>query len=238
MNEFERVRRKILISSGKPSYAILTNNSSVNFELENTPMSNFQVSSATVTINGTSYSKSLIKEIYFGSSYEQVTSIGNNFIRGYAAITSVDLSAFVNVTSIGYNFLYECSNLTYVNLSAFRKVNSINYSFLYGCYSLPSVDLSAFVNVTSIGNSFITNCINITSVDLSNSTKIENISVGFINYCASMTTLHMGTIVPPTNGGQLFQGSSIQNIYVPSQSVNAYKTAAGWSTFASIISAI
>lgn len=178
-----------LVWSGKKiSYAILTNGTRVNFEFENTPMSNLETTATSITLNGTSYQKITIKEITFGISYEHITSIGNQFINNFHSLLSIDLSVFVNVTSIGYAFINNCS-------------------------SLPSIDLSAFVNVTSISNAFLAQC-------------------------GALNILYIGTIIPPTLASNSFYNSPIQNIYVPAQSVNAYKTATNWNSYANKISAI
>ena len=203
-----------LVWSGKkPSYAILTNGTRVNFELGNTPMSNFEVDSRSVTLNGTSYLKYLIKEITFEISYENVTSIGNNFLNGFSSLLSIDLSVFVNVTSIGDYFMRDCGIIKTIDLSAFTNVTSIGDYFMIYCIDFETIDLSAFTNVTSIGDYFIAEC-------------------------WKLSTLIIGSTVPPTLGSAAIGGCPIQNIYVPAQSVNAYKAATNWNVYASKISAI
>lgn len=238
MNEFERVRKSILINPVKPSYAILTNDTIVDFELGNTPMSNLGTIGSSITLNGTSYQKTTIKEIIFGSSYRSITYMIGNFLTGCTSITSVDLSVFKNVNSIGASFLYNCSSLLSVDLSVFKNITSISGYFLSGCRALTSVDLSAFVNVTSIGYNVLNNCTSIISVDLSALVNITSIGSTFLYNCSALKTFYIGTVVPPTIASSIFSYSAIQNIYVPAQSVNAYKTATKWSNFANIISAI
>jgi hypothetical protein len=43
---------------------------------------------------------------------------------------------------------------------------------------------------------------------------------------------------PPTLGTQVFQNTNLAAIYVPADSVNAYKAASNWSTYANKIQAI
>ena len=140
-----------LVWSGKPSkpsYAILTDDTRVDFELGNTPIDNFYTSSSTVVINSSSISRNSIKELVFGDSYKNVTSIGNYFLRGCSSLTSLDLNAFSNVTSIGALFLNDCSALTSLDLNAFSNVTSIGMYFLYGCSKLTQFKVGA-VNVPS-----------------------------------------------------------------------------------------
>lgn len=57
--------------------------------------------------------------------------------------------------------------------------------------------------------------------------------------CTHMTTLTCRATTPPTFGSNaLYNTSALVNIYVPADSVAAYKAASGWSGFASKISAI
>lgn len=55
--------------------------------------------------------------------------------------------------------------------------------------------------------------------------------------CSALTTVTIEATTPPTMvWNNTFQGcTSLQHIYVPAQSVNAYKTAQYWDTYASLI---
>lgn len=55
---------------------------------------------------------------------------------------------------------------------------------------------------------------------------------------SSVTTLTMKSTTPPTAERSKFGGSGLTAIFVPTESVDTYKAASGWSTFASIIQAI
>ena len=52
-------------------------------------------------------------------------------------------------------------------------------------------------------------------------------------YCSSLKELTFLMITPPTYTTTLKGCSSLETIYVPDESVDAYKTATGWSEFAS-----
>lgn len=57
--------------------------------------------------------------------------------------------------------------------------------------------------------------------------------------CTHLTTLTCRATTPPTFGSQaLYNNGALANIYVPADSVDAYKAASGWSGFAAKISAI
>ena len=58
-------------------------------------------------------------------------------------------------------------------------------------------------------------------------------------YCTSLTSVTVKSATPPTLGfGVFYNGSSNLVIYVPAESVDAYKSASGWSTYADRIQAI
>jgi hypothetical protein len=55
-------------------------------------------------------------------------------------------------------------------------------------------------------------------------------------YCSSLKTVIINATTPPSNNGYIFQGSTaIEKIIVPTESLEAYKTAEGWSDYAMLI---
>lgn len=57
-------------------------------------------------------------------------------------------------------------------------------------------------------------------------------SIGQFLYRSSVTNLISKAVVPPTTTANTFTGATITNIYVPDESVEAYKAAPYWSAFA------
>ena len=55
--------------------------------------------------------------------------------------------------------------------------------------------------------------------------------------CSGLTSITINAVTPPELGSDAFYGSTCP-IYVPEESVNAYKSASGWSTYKSRIQAI
>jgi len=186
---------KALNDTFRESYYIDSSNVRHEFSMDTTPMNNFHGTASQITINGQNVQKNDIKEIFFGDSYNSVTSIGIGFLQNCTSLTSVDLSVFVNVATIGVNFLLGCTSLTSVDLSVFVNITSIGDRFLQDCTSLTSVDLSVFVNVATIGGYFLQNCTSLTSVDLSVFVKVTSIGVRFLYNCSSLITVDLSVFV-------------------------------------------
>jgi hypothetical protein len=113
-----------------------------------------------------------------------VTILYEGFLRDCAALTSVDLSGFVNVTAISRDFLRDSVSLTSLDLGAgLARVTDIPAGFLCGCTALKSVDLTGFANVTRIGDSFIADCLSLTSIDLTPLGKLRVAGHHFLRRC-------------------------------------------------------
>ena len=179
-----------------------------------------------------------------------VTSIGN-YAFGYCySLSSVVIPD--GVTSIGSSAFRYCSPLSSVVIP--DGVTSIgNYAFGY-CYSLSSVvipdgvasiGIGAFVycsslssvvipdGVTSIGSSAFGYCSSLSSVVIPDG--VTSIRSSAFGYCYGVKEYHIKPLTPPTlSSTDAFSGiPSDCIIYVPVGSLEAYKTATNWSTYAS-----
>ena len=68
---------------------------------------------------------------------------------------------------------------------------------------------------------------------------VTNIEQYAFENCSGLTSITCLATTPPTLVSyNAFSNTNNCNIYVPSASVNAYKSASGWSTYASRIQAI
>lgn len=136
-------------------------------------------------------------------------------------------------TKIGdYAFNY-CTALTSVIIS--NSVKSIGTSAFYGCISLTSIVIPN--SVTSIDSSAFRNCSSLTSIVIPNS--VTSIGSNVFNRCSGLTSIRINATTPPTLGSSsAFSNTNNCPIYVPAESVDAYKQASNWSSLADRIQAI
>ncbi|MBR1958823.1 MAG: leucine-rich repeat domain-containing protein, partial [Tidjanibacter sp.] len=134
-----------------------------------------------------------------------VTSIGDHTFEGCSSLTSITIPD--SVTEIGEWAFSGCKSLTSITIP--DSVTSIGYQAFYKCTSLTSITIPE--SVTSIGE------------------------LAFA-YCYSLTSVYCKPTTPPTGGSYMFDyNASGRKIYVPTQSVKAYKSASYWSDYASYI---
>ena len=164
-----------------------------------------------------------------------VTSIGSDDNEGAGAfdncgLTSIDIPD--SVTSIGSSAFYNCISLSSCTIGS--GVTSIGNDAFYHCSGLTSIDIPN--GVTSIGWGAFYGCSGLTSCTIGSG--VTSIGNNAINGCSSLTSVTVNATTPPTLDGDNFDLTNNCPIYVPASSVNAYKSASGWSTYASRIQAI
>lgn len=179
-----------------------------------------------------------------------VISIGDWAFQDCFGLVNIIIPS--NVISIGNNAFYNCSNLTSITIS--EGVTHIGDGAFWDCSSLSSIIIPS--SVTSLGNSVFRDCINLTSVTFEENSQLITIGTQAFQNCSSLeiiiipdnveiigssafygcsnlTSVIVEREIPPSLGSNafLYTPSSLK-IYVPSESVDAYKTAEGWSEYA------
>ena len=175
-----------------------------------------------------------------------VTSIGYQAFYKIARLTGITLPE--DLESIGNSAFDGCNKLTNINLEDCSKLKTIGDQAFFGAGNYEECSAFSLMlpeGLESIGGSAF-NSAKISSVTLPSTLKTIG-SNGFYN-CLNLASITSKASVPPTLGEyafyyinsslERFPLASIEAIYVPEASVNAYKKADGWKEFSDKIAAI
>lgn len=159
------------------------------------------------------------------------TSIGKYAFAYCYSLTNVTIPD--GVTTIEENAFYYCTHL--LSLSIPNSVSSLGVGICYYCNRLANVTLSN--NITEIRSMAFYRCDALPSIIIPSS--VTSIEEQAFRNCYLLENVTVNALTPPTLGFNPFGGTS-ENlvIYVPSESVDTYKEASGWSSYASRIQAI
>ena len=139
--------------------------------------------------------------------------VGFNAFDGCTSLTTIDMSGITYIWGSAFN---KCSSLTTVNLPSIVDIGAGNYSS----------------NFYAFGS-----CTSLTTVDLG--PNIKYIRDRAFNNCSALTSFTCRATTPPALSKNSFYGTPANLvIYVPAESVDAYKAATNWSTHADKIQAI
>ena len=169
------------------------------------------------------------------SSLTSVTIGDSVMLIGYEAFSNCDSLTSVtipdSVTEIGYGAFSYCDSLTSVNIP--DSVTTIGDHAFDSCDSLTSVNIPD--SVTTIGYGAFYGCDNLTSVTIGDS--VTSIGGSAFEDCTSLTSVYCKATTPPSfsNFYVFDYNGSGRKIYVPIESVDAYKSATNWSKYASAI---
>lgn len=164
-------------------------------------------------------------------------------------LTTVDLSNNLKVR-IGDEMFYTCSKLSKIVLP--NNILEIGESAFYGCSSLKNIDIPD--KVTEIGYSAFNNCSSLRSVTFEKGSQLKYMVEGVFCDCEALTSIEIPASVEMIdmyyciNLANIYCYPSIPPIlndfrcknfvlYVPSQSLEAYKNSS-WSEYYSSIKTI
>ena len=155
-----------------------------------------------------------------------ITSIGERTFYNCTSLENVIIPD--SVTSISASAFYHCTSLTSVTIP--DSVTTI-YGAFQGCTSLTSIEIPN--SVTTIGNLAFSGCTGLKNVIIGSG--VTSIGGSAFQRCTSLTSITVNATTPPALGRTPFSSTNNCPIYVPCGSVNAYKTASGWRSYASRI---
>lgn len=185
-------------------------------------------------------------------SFESGTQILDGYAFKYCNISNINLNG---VTQIGDYAFYRASGFISITIppsvttfgsTAFASVSSLNSVTIdydsnatlgYNQFtSLSITSLTIGSHPTSIGDSMFRTCTKLTTLVIPS--NISSISGYAFDGCSGLTSITLESVTPPTLGSNVFNNTNDCPIYVPPESVDAYKAATNWSSYASRIQAI
>ena len=177
-----------------------------------------------------------------------ITSIGYAAFENCLDLTSVSLPS--TITSIGSKAFYNCENLFEIGIP--ENVTSIGDYAFFHCIQMRNVYLPE--TLASLGESAFEQCMNFDTINIPSSlafipnkcfylaaglssleipTSITSIGNEAFAYCVNLYYIVFYSTTPPKLGKNVFDNTNENfKIFVPSESVNTYKTSTNWSEYA------
>ena len=164
-----------------------------------------------------------------------ITSIGSYAFNTCPGLTTVTIPN--TITDISSSAFSECTELTTLIIDSNSFISKNHTYGIYDSFGNQFINCTLGNSVTKIGNNVFQRCSKLeTMVVPSTVTQIGNQA---FRYCSKLTSLTIQRTTPPTLGTNALQSTSANLvIYVPAESVDTYKAASGWSTYADKIQAI
>lgn len=174
-----------------------------------------------------------------GGALSGGSSSSSNFLNTAVGTSKTDCKlAEIIITSgqtqIGKYCFYSGLSITSINMSAATDTTSIRQNAFDTCSAMTTCILPP--NVTTIDTSAFRNCRSLTAVTVPSS--VTSVGATCFSGSSALTYVRFTSTTPPTLGGSgVFAGTNTCPIYVPSGSVDTYKTADVWSGWADRIQA-
>lgn len=157
----------------------------------------------------------------------EIRAIYNEAFQNCSSLSEINIPE--SVANFGNSAFYGCKNMR-IHLNLPNVIDISNASRVFSYTGLLSINLP---NVQKIGSDFFAGSTELTKVDIGASATA--IGSSLCNGCTSLKALICRATTPPSIGNNIIAGANNAYIYVPDGSVDAYKAATNWSTFASRI---
>ena len=186
--------------------------------------------SGTIISKVGTYSSPFIESKISNIDLNGVTLIGDYAFNKTSGYTSITIPS--SVTTFGSNAFASVAGLNSVTID--YASNATLKSSQFTSSSITSLTIGS--NPTSIGKSMFRTCTGLTSLVIPS--NISSIGSSAFNSCSGLTSITVHSATPPTLASLAFDNTNNCPIYVPPESVDAYKAASGWSNYKSRIKAI
>ena len=160
---------------------------------------------------------------------ESVTSIGAFAFDGCTRLSNINIPE--SIMSIGGFAFSRCSSLTGINIP--ESITSIEDETFSYCSSISSITIPE--SVTHIGREAFRECKHLITISIPKS--VTSIDGAAFYDCTGLTSVFVFPETPPSGGDSMFYSVSCP-IFVPANSVVAYKSAKYWDYYANRIQAI
>ena len=161
--------------------------------------------------------KDALRTIIFGDS---MTHIPNHMCYNLK-LNKIILP--IGLESIG-DMAFSGSNITSIIIP--ESVHTIGASAFHSCYELTSISLPE--NLKNIDFATFAYCSRLPKISIPH--NVTSIGTSAFYGCPALTTLYANPTTPPSLGSSAFENSSLNTVYVPCGSANAYKSSS-WNTY-------
>lgn len=131
------------------------------------------------------------------------------------------------------------SNVSRIVFGGLENTYYNGFGDLFAATKITEVD---WTNAVTIGEQCFQSNSMLRTVKLGN--RVSSIGINAFSYCRNLESFTINTVTPPSMSyshykeAPFYETSNNLVIYVPGEALNAYKTASGWSNYASRIQAI
>ena len=183
-----------------------------------------------------------ITEVYLGNSSITEVYIGDELVFGYEIpsggtkyVWNYDSKPTVSAECDSSSTVYSGDlryNYSLISAEIGSCVKHLGGNLFNSCSKLSAITIPDTIQTIGVGT--FQSCPKMTSYEFSS--RLSEIGDSAFRSNTYLTSITFHSTTPPTIGSYVFMGCDNLTIYVPSESLNAYKTA--WSEWASIIQAI